>query len=167
MVEGKSMEAGLYLIRKGKIRIYNKSKIRDDTMGEGGYFGEEQLMADVKRKSNGPDDPTSCRAEFTVEVLEDCVCGILWLAVLRNCLDTTMLGQPQASVLDSLITRHIPMKELKKHTILGEWIRSVDELIRELVVRLSFDLKHDRKRNLRASMVGKLRVIVACLRQMQ
>ncbi|GKY97785.1 hypothetical protein MPSEU_000736700 [Mayamaea pseudoterrestris] len=119
MVEGKSMEAGLYLVRKGKVQIVNKGKAHKEILGEGCYFGDDQLMTDAKRRSNGPDDPTTCKAMYTVEVLEDCVCGILWLAVLRNCLDSKMLGQPHASLLDSLIARQIPMNELNKHTILG------------------------------------------------
>lgn len=134
MVEGKGIDAGLYLVRKGKLRIRNKAGTRDETISVGGYFGEEQLLTDVIKGSNGPDDPTTCKAAHTVEVLEDCVCGVLWLAVLRNCVDTTMLGQPQASILDSLITRQIPMNELKKHTILGAgtfgqvWLVSIIEL---------------------------------------
>lgn len=119
MVEAKSIEAGLYLVRSGKVRIYNKSKSRDEILGEGDYFGEGLLMTDAKRNSNGPDDPTTCKPGYTVEVTEDCICGILKLAVLRNCLDTTMLGKPQTAFLDSLVTKQIPMTELMKHTILG------------------------------------------------
>jgi hypothetical protein len=112
-------EAALYLIRTGRVRIRTKDGSVDETFAGGGYFGDDQLLADVSRGKNGPYDPTTTAMAYTVEVLDDCVCGVLTLAVCRKCLDTTNMGKPHASVLDSLVTRQIPMSELKKHAILG------------------------------------------------
>jgi len=117
--EGEVQEAALYLIRTGRVRIYKKDGTRDELIAGGGYFGDDQLMADVVRGRNGPYDPSTTSVEYTVEVVEDCVCGILTLAVCRKCLDTTNMGKPHASILDSLVTRQIPITELKKHKILG------------------------------------------------
>lgn len=120
-VEGSVAEAALYLIREGKVRISSEHSggDKEEEFGEGGYFGEDQLLADVIRGKNGPYDPTTTKMRYTVDVVENCVCSVLTLAVLRKCLDTTMLGKPHASVLDSLVLRQIPMQQLRRHRILG------------------------------------------------
>jgi len=106
-------------IRSGRVRRRCEDGSIDEVIAGGGYFGEDQLLADVARGRNGPYDPTTTRIGYTVEAVEDSVCGILTLAVCRKCLDTTNFGKPHASILDSLVTRQIPMAELKKHKILG------------------------------------------------
>jgi hypothetical protein len=44
---------------------------------------------------------------------------VLTLGVCRKCLDTTHMGKPHSSILDSLVTRQIPLSVLKRHRILG------------------------------------------------
>lgn len=121
-VEGEPTDAALYLVRKGQLRLQSSDSCRtpvDELIGEGGYFGEDQLRADVVRGRNGPYDPTTTVAGYTVEVVHDCVCGVLTLAVCRKMIDTTNMGKPHTSVIDSLVTRQVPMEQLKKHKILG------------------------------------------------
>lgn len=117
--EGQEVEAALYLIRKGRLRLVSSEQDEPTYVDPNGFFGEDQLMADVVRGRNGPYDPTTTTAKYTVQVLEDVVAGVLTLAVCRKCLDTTNFGRPHASVLDSLVQRELPMAELEKHKILG------------------------------------------------
>lgn len=119
MNEGQTVEAALYLMRKGKVRIWSRSKSQPEIVDHLGFFGEEQLLADVERGTNGPYDPTTTIAKYTVQALDDVSVGVLTLAVCRKCLDTTNFGKPHASILDSLIQRQIPMAELQRHRILG------------------------------------------------
>lgn len=113
--EGAEGEAALHLIRAGRVRVFKKDGSHDEVIAGGGYFGEDQLLADVARGQNGPYDPTTTKFGYTVEVVEDCVCGVLTLSVCRKCLDTTNMGKPHASILDSLVTRQIPLEDLKRH----------------------------------------------------
>jgi Cyclic nucleotide-binding domain len=117
--EGHQVEAALYLMRKGRLRITSSTDNEPTYIDADGYFGDDQLLADVTRGRNGPYDPTTITPKYTVQVMEDTTVGILTLAVCRKCLDTTNFGVPHASVLDSLVRRQVPMSELKKHKILG------------------------------------------------
>jgi CRP-like cAMP-binding protein len=117
--EGQTVEAALYIMRKGKVRIWSRAKNQPEIVDDLGFFGEDQLLADVERGTNGPYDPTTTVAKYTVQALDDVSLGILTLAVCRKCLDTTNFGKPHASILDSLVQRQIPMTELQRHRILG------------------------------------------------
>jgi CRP-like cAMP-binding protein len=117
--EGQTVEAALYLMRKGRVRIWSRSKSQPEEVDNIGFFGEDQLLADVERGRNGPYDPTTTVAKYTVQALEDVTVGVLSLAVCRKCLDTASFGKPHASILDSLVQRQVPMTELQRHKILG------------------------------------------------
>jgi CRP-like cAMP-binding protein len=117
--EGQTVEAALYLMRKGRVRIWSRAKSEAEDVDDVGFFGEDQLLTDVERGVNGPYDPTTTVAKYTVQALEDVTVGILSLAVCRKCLDTTNFGKPHASILDSLVQRQVPMDELQRHKILG------------------------------------------------
>lgn len=116
-VEGEDTEAALYLIRSGKIKATKSGTSHE--LSNGAYVGEDQLMADAKRKSSGPKSPTRITAAETLEVVEDTVVGVLTLASCRKVLNTKFLGSPHGDVLASMKQTMIEMKDLKKHSILG------------------------------------------------
>lgn len=116
--EGSKIPAALYLVRKGKVELTKKN---DDsfsqTIGPGGYFGEDTLKSDIK----GKDAKGLCTAKFTAKTLsEDVVVGKLTLLDCRTVIDTTHMGskpkpEKKASVLDDMID----ISKLERHRILG------------------------------------------------
>ena len=109
MDQGKETEAGLYLVRSGRIRIVASDGSRDDTIGEGAFFGEGTLECD-RQYASAPKDtdlevnvdmsseyvmskPTRTKARYTITVVEDAVCGVLSLKVCRTLFDTTRFGR--------------------------------------------------------------------------
>jgi Protein kinase domain/Cyclic nucleotide-binding domain len=138
-MEGKEVEAALYLVRSGKIRIVAENGTRDDTVGEGAYFGEDTMQNDCQfskapSKDQADDNleisaehvmnkPCMVEAEYTATVIEDAVCGILPLKACRGLFDTTRLGHGQRRTEigfhSSLVERNTQLEDLKKHVMLG------------------------------------------------
>lgn len=113
-IEGKSTEAALYLVRRGKIQVTNDAWIgrRNDTIVGGGFFGDDQLMVDAESgDSNGPSTTVT---KYTALVVEDCVCGVLTLASCRMAFNTVAIGSRQGVMLQK-----IAIKDLQRHRILG------------------------------------------------
>jgi hypothetical protein len=118
--QGQSTPAALYFVRKGEINVTTKDGSINDTIKVGGFFGEEQLLADAETGIHGPRKMCSIRAEYTVTVTEDCVCGILRLSDCRMVMDTLSIGKPRKSLLsDSIAQGGLKLTELKRHRILG------------------------------------------------
>mmetsp|Transcript_33292 Transcript_33292/g.50216 ORF Transcript_33292/g.50216 Transcript_33292/m.50216 type:complete len:802 (+) Transcript_33292:120-2525(+) len=116
--EGSKIPAALYLVRKGKVEL---TKRNDDnfsqTIGPGGYFGEDMLKLDIK----GKDANASCSAKFTAKTLaEDVVVGKLTLLDCRTVIDTTHIGsKPRPEKKASVMEEMIDISKLKRHRILG------------------------------------------------
>lgn len=119
MKEGKWVEAELFLMKSGKVHVKCSVGKRNDAVGTGGYFGDELLLADAIAQKNGPRDPSTALAPYTVTVTEDCSVRVLSLKNCRKVLDTIQLGKPSRNVTDSLVERGVPLEQLKRHAILG------------------------------------------------
>lgn len=135
--EGKTMDAAVYLVREGKIRIDGNK--RNDIITKGTYFGESTFDLDYQYAAERANSdliptnreyvmskPTTTLAPYTVTVLEDAVCKVLTLKACRGIFDTTRLGHgkpgPETSAFDAqMSTREAEteLKDLKKHVMLG------------------------------------------------
>ena len=120
--EGVNVEAALYLVRDGKITVTNKAGSRSETVVRGGYFGDDQLLADRLGEKEQIADSTLYGAVYTATVTEDCTCGILTLAEFRKIIDTHTMGEggkERQIQHDSFRGQKITMRKLKRHTLLG------------------------------------------------
>ena len=135
LTEGKEMEAALYLVREGKIKISGGS--RNDTVEKGTFFGEDTLSLDVQYAAEAArahsdismeisseylmSKPTATKSPYTVTVVEDAVCGVLTLKICRGIFDTTRIGRgkkpPDFSA--SVMEANTRLEDLKKHVMLG------------------------------------------------
>jgi tRNA A-37 threonylcarbamoyl transferase component Bud32 len=120
LLQGEFTPAALYFVRKGEVTITTHDGGTKETIKAGGFFGQEQLLADVKTGKNSPRDPASIIAEYTATVTNDCICGVLLLSKCRLVMDTIYIGKPRKSImLDSITAGHIKLSDLKRHRILG------------------------------------------------
>lgn len=114
--EGDMVDAALYFPRGDcKVEVTDSSGSR--TIGAGGYFGDDQLLADVESGKNGPKDPTATKAKYTVKVLEGGACGVLSLSECRLIIDTLFLGKVKET--PNKVLTDIGMSDLNRHAILG------------------------------------------------
>jgi CRP-like cAMP-binding protein len=122
MKEGDTVEAALYLVRSTcKVVLKNKAGTLDENRDGGGYFGDQQLLADTNAGKNKAGDPTTIVSEYTVEVVEGGILGVLTLAACRTVFDTLLLGQELAGkgVVRGLAMSDIKLENLERHKILG------------------------------------------------
>jgi hypothetical protein len=121
--EGKSTDAALYLVRSGKVEISGKT-VQSKTISRGGFFGDDQLMADQKSGTNRPGTPAVVKPDYSATVTEDCTCSVLTLAACRQVFDTTKIGKPEAGstriIADSIVEQGgVPLEDLTRHIMLG------------------------------------------------
>jgi len=122
--EGEVVEGALYFVRQGTIKISTLDGSRSEDIIPGGYFGQEQLLADVQGRQNP--------AKYTAVVGEEkCVCGVLTLKDCRSVFDTTNMEdgsytggsayklKKRESVIDTF-KADLTLEKLKKDTLLGE-----------------------------------------------
>jgi hypothetical protein len=82
--EGQAVEGALYIVREGTLKICSADGSRSEEIVPGGYFGQEQLLADIKGQH--------VKAKYSVVVGDvPCVCGILTLKDCRSVFDTTAM----------------------------------------------------------------------------
>ena len=85
----KYTEAALYFVHEGVIELTGS---KDKVVKAGEFFGEDQLLLDVRKTKNpSPTSPSAVLAEYTATAMEDCVIGVLTLSDCRTVLDTTTL----------------------------------------------------------------------------
>lgn len=122
--EGKAAASALYLVREGTVKVSTADGSRRETIVAGGYFGHEQLLADVKGKNS--------KADYSAVVGDDaCVCAVLSLKDCRTVFDTTAMVDcsytggssykmaKRASIKKS-INDNFSLEKLNKVTMLGE-----------------------------------------------
>jgi serine/threonine protein kinase len=136
--EGDDVEAALYLVREGKVKITSNDDSTGNIIGDGAYFGEVMLSLDVqyaseaveKGRVNGDSlsseyllqKPTTTKNPYTVTVEEDVVCGVLTLKACRGIFDTSSFGRGKKrlpSFTASVIEGKIDFDDLQKHVMLG------------------------------------------------
>ena len=101
-----------------KLELTDKAGTRKETLEVGGYFGDDQLLADVQSGKNSMKDTTNIRANYTVKVLEGGACGLLTLAECRKVVDTKFIGKVMAREMTSPMIQ-VTMQDLQRHSILG------------------------------------------------
>lgn len=125
--KGKETEAALYLIHEGTVTIMGSE------IGAGGYFGDEQLLADAQGLSN---DKGLITAEETVTCSTDVVCGVLTLKECRLLMDTKTIAtnfkkddyefrssdilKRRSTMKQTFQEKKISMEELDREKMLGE-----------------------------------------------
>jgi Protein kinase domain len=112
----------LYLVRTGSVTIQS-DKGETKTVRSGGYFGEDQLKADVGAKDYKVGSVATCVPSYTVIAgAEDVTCGVLTVTACRKVLNTRCIGKPEAVsrvMYDSIVDKGVPLKSLKRHAVLG------------------------------------------------
>lgn len=134
--EGQTVEGALYIVREGTLKISSLDGNRSEEIVPGGYFGQEQLLADIKGKR--------VNANYSVVVGDDlCVCGILTLKDCRSVFDTTAMEEgsytggssyklSKRQKVKEAIKKTVSLDTMKKECILGEgqfaevWLVSAD-----------------------------------------
>ena len=83
----KYTEAALYFLHEGVVELTGG---QDKLVKAGEFFGEDQLLLDVRKTRNpSPTSPSAILADYTATATEDCVVGVLTLSDCRTVLDTT------------------------------------------------------------------------------
>jgi hypothetical protein len=118
---------------------------RNEIIGEGGKFGEEQLLADgAWGEEIDENTPSTFVSDYTAVVLEDCVCEILTLKDCREVFDTSFCGdsfgaaptmiarksghgsfairafQDRRSTMRTSIQQSVKLNDLSRKSVLGE-----------------------------------------------
>ncbi|KAL3916347.1 MAG: hypothetical protein SGILL_005220 [Bacillariaceae sp.] len=79
--EGDQVDGALYLVREGIVTISTADGSRSEEIAPGGYFGQEQLLADAEGDQK--------YAQYTAKAGSDgCVCGVLLLKACRSVFNT-------------------------------------------------------------------------------
>ena len=112
MAEGNRVESALYFVREGEVKLSEN----DTVVQEGGYFGEATFS-----------NAKTAKAPYTVDVLKDCVCGVLTVEECRGVFDTSILpDEEDADMMESISDLHVAITtdaklgDLHRHKILGE-----------------------------------------------
>lgn len=115
-------DAAMYLVRTGTVTIEKGGKT--ETIGPGGYFGDDQLQADKNAGTNfAVASPAQTKPAYTAKAgSEEVTAGVIKLKACRKIMDTRHIGDPLASTGDmgaSILEKDLRLEDLKKHTILG------------------------------------------------
>ena len=116
--EGATVEAALYLVRSGEIKVSSSDRQYNETIKSGAYCGQDQLAADVGKKKLTLGDPSTTTAKYTMKCVGDVTCGVLTLADCRTVFDTTHFGKGKAKE-EFPIDKDVQLKDLKRHRVLG------------------------------------------------
>ena len=154
--------AALYLVRSGevKVELADGHKI----IKEGGYFGEDQIVADQVLQGKG--DPL-VKADYTVTVITDCTVGVLTLEESRLVVDTTKFGKVEKL---AQAVAPIAQKDLRKHRILGAgtfgqvWLVSHEVDGKRSAYALKIQSKYDLIKNNQAKGVVNEKNVMAELK---
>jgi len=122
---GKNVDAALYIVREGAVKITPSDKQASETIKAGGAFGQDHLIAGA-----GAGD-TTVLSTFTAKVLEDCVCGVLTLEDCRTAFDTSVLGdrtfsegnealENERAAIRKIMQSNVKYEDLDKDRIVGE-----------------------------------------------
>lgn len=177
--KGKHSEAALYLIREGTVNIMGTD------IFAGGYFGDEQLLADAK---NTADRGGYIIPEQTVTCSTNVVCGMLSLAECRLLFDTKKLNvgskkeedydfrssnilKRRSTIREAFKSNNVTMKDLKREDLLGEgefgevwlvkadvWGLGEDEYMEEFALKVQ-DLKNPEHENMADTVKREMEVI--------
>lgn len=128
--KGRDTEAALYLVREGTVSIDGND------INAGGYFGDDQLLADT---SGASDASGLITADYTVRSETDSVCAVLTLKECRLFFDTAIaMEAPTKKIDDAYDFKHsiimkrrstiknlfqeqnLMMDDLEKDKLLGE-----------------------------------------------
>jgi CRP-like cAMP-binding protein len=176
------IQAALYIVREGVVRITTEDGSRTEDIGAGGYFGQEQLLVDSK----GLQDSTCMvSAEYTATVSSDkCTCGILSLEECRAVFDTTSMGdgvfgggitelQIKRASIRASIAANVGLHDLRKDFILGEgqfgevWLVKADphgtqneEFMQEFALKIQAKDDPVRKNNVIEAIKREMTVVL-------
>lgn len=126
LIQDKLTYATLYLLREGKVRLTDKNG-RVEVIEQGGYFGQEMLIPENVQE-------LLVKSPYTVEALEDSVCGVLTLTESQSVFevggennrdgldqdDTSGQEQQDAPCEIAVPKTTVTLQELERHKILGE-----------------------------------------------
>lgn len=123
--ERDNIRPALYIVREGAVRIQASDGSRDEVIGVGGAFGQDQLLA------GSGEGTKKIRAMYSASVVTDCVCGILTLEDCRSVIDTEALGdrifsggnaelEGKRSTMRDLMKSNVKLDDLDRDRIIGE-----------------------------------------------
>jgi protein kinase A len=117
--QGESTVAALYLVREGKVTITDKEGNHKEVIEVGGYFGDDQLLADASGDLKHANGSMNVVVKYTATVTEDCTCGVLTLQECTKIIDTKDIGVGKMARTDSMKIEKIALESLKRHSMLG------------------------------------------------
>jgi protein kinase A len=128
---GQKVEAAMYFVRQGSVRlIFNKGE-SSQVIEAGGYFGEKNMLKD-QNKERGFSKHWEFRSSFSaISSSPSTVVDVLTLEECRNVVDTTLLGLGKPVTIQS-VDDTIEFSHLKRHTLLGAgsfgqaWLATVE-----------------------------------------
>jgi hypothetical protein len=153
MQQGEETEPALYFVREGVVELIFQDGKRRERITAGGYFGEEQLLADA---TSGGKKRDTIVADYSAVATTSkaCSCGLLKLKDCRAIFDTSAMDAQASGVLDMLniddmmkacsaimerrtsvrtsIQGNVKLDDLERISILGEgqfgevWLVSAD-----------------------------------------
>jgi CRP-like cAMP-binding protein len=133
--ERKRVEAALYFVTQGAVEITSEKPDADSgyaKIEKGGFFGEDLLKVDAdvmdrRRRTRRHQPQQQARldvtptkaATYTVTCVADCTVQVLYLKEMRSVVDTTQIGKVSQQAVAEDDEHKIPLKDLKRHKILG------------------------------------------------
>ncbi|KAL3914804.1 MAG: hypothetical protein SGILL_005945 [Bacillariaceae sp.] len=125
---GQKVEAAMYFVREGSVRL-ESNKGRDVKLIEsGGYFGEKNMLLDQNREGEKHHEKRSLIK--VISASPSTKIDILYLEECRRVVNTTKLGLEVASTV-SLVEPEFQTASLRRHAMLGTgafgqvWLASV------------------------------------------
>jgi CRP-like cAMP-binding protein len=117
------VEAALYIVREGSVKITPKDKEATEIIKAGGAFGQDHILAGA--------GVSHLVSTYTAKVMEDCVCGVLTLEDCRTTFDTSVLGdrifsegnaalETKRAEMRKAMQSNIKYEDLEKDHIIGE-----------------------------------------------
>ena len=166
---GEDTQAAIYIVRSGKIQQKTSKHGKRHVLETGGYFGDQMFTLDVEQGKNGPRDPTTMKAPYSVKALEKSKVAVLTLQACRTVFDTTLMGKGKKERIDSLTESALTLDSFKKHTILGAgtfgqvWLVSRDTQQGKMAYALKVQSKYELVKNGQAKAVVHEKEIMAQL----
>ena len=127
---GQKVEAAMYFVRKGSVRLV-LNRGREKKMVEmGGYFGEKSMLLD-QNKSDSEKNHQKRAVMSAISASASTKVDVLYLEECRKIVNTTMLGLGMNSSVTS-IDPSIQWADLKRHKLIGTgsfgqvWLASID-----------------------------------------
>jgi CRP-like cAMP-binding protein len=113
---GQKVDAGMYFVRQGSVRLESNKGKDVQIIEPGGYFGEKNMLLDQNKDGHGHHQKRSLMNAISIG--PNTKVDILYLEECRKVINTTTLGLGASTVISS-IDSSVLVSELIRHALLG------------------------------------------------